>query len=121
MYQSFFKNPYRYYPEFDENQDSLNVIDKLLLNNTDVYLDFLIEINADMLTHAGTDEGFEGADQATEYYRRNLRMYSNMNRIKLTKEDRVFILMGASHTAFFRDFISRSPKYEMVKTFDYFE
>jgi len=33
----------------------------------------------------------------------------------------VFILMGASHTAFFRDFISRSPKYEMVKTFDYFE
>ena len=121
MYQSFFNNPYTYYPEIDENQDSLNVIDKLLMNNTDVYLDFLIEINADMLTHAGTDEGFEGADQATEYYRRNLRMYSNMNRIKLTKEDRVFILMGASHTAFFRDFISRSPKYEMVKTFDYFE
>jgi len=46
-------------------------------------------------------------------------MYSNLNRISLDKEDRVFIMMGASHTAFFRDFISRSPKYEMVNTFDY--
>jgi len=53
------------------------------------------------------------------YYQRNLRMYSNLNRIKLNEEDRIFILMGASHTAFFRDFISRSPKYEMVNSFDY--
>ena len=46
-------------------------------------------------------------------------MYSNLNRIQLKKTDRVFILMGAAHTAFFRDFISRSPKYKMVNTFDY--
>ena len=39
--------------------------------------------------------------------------------IKVAENDRVFILMGASHTAFFRDFISRSPKYEMVNTFEY--
>jgi len=95
------------------------LFDKLKSINHDRTLDFLITVNADMLTHAGTDNGFEGADEAAKYYQRNLRMYSNLNRIKLNEEDRVFILMGASHTAFFRDFISRSPKYEMVNSFDY--
>lgn len=72
-----------------------------------------------MLTHAGTEDGFEGADEAAKYYQRNLRMYSNLNRIELDEDDRVFILMGASHTAFFRDFMSRDPKYKMVDTFKY--
>jgi len=75
--------------------------------------------NADILTHVGSEKGFEGADEAAKYYQRNLRMYSNLNRIELNKDDRVFILMGASHTAFFRDFMSRSPKYYMVKTSEY--
>jgi hypothetical protein len=78
-----------------------------------------IAINADILNHAGTKDNFEGADEAANYYRRNLRMYSNLNRIPLEKQNRVFILMGASHTAFFRDFMSRSPKYEMENTFSY--
>lgn len=36
-----------------------------------------------MLTHAGTKYNFEGADEAAKYYQRNLRMYSNLNRIEL--------------------------------------
>ena len=46
-------------------------------------------------------------------------MYTEMNRLDIKSTDRIFILMGASHTAFFRDFIRRSPKYEMANTFDY--
>ncbi len=48
-----------------------------------------------------------------------MRIYSNLNRIKLTKDDRVLILMGAAHTAMLREFIKRSPKFEMVNTVDY--
>jgi len=103
--------------KIDENK--LSLLDKLILMNTDKYLDNSITNNADILTHFGTKGNFEGADEAAIYYQRNLRMYSNLNRITLSKDDRVFIMMGASHTAFFRDFISRSPKYEMVNTFDY--
>ncbi len=83
------------------------------------FLDFLTAVNSDQLTHVGSEDGFEGADEAAKYYQRNLRMYTNLNRLDLSKDDRVFILMGASHTAFFRDFTSRSHKYEMVNTFDY--
>ena len=118
-YNSYYEEPLSFYPPVNVDQDSLNLRDKLKLTNHDSYLDFLIAVNADMLSHAGSEKGFEGADEAAKYYQRNLRMYSNLNRIDLNENDRVFILMGASHTAFFRDFISRSPKYEMVNTFDY--
>ena len=120
-YNRFYKNPYKFYPKIDFNGDSLNLLDKLKLKNHKRYLDFSKAINADMLTHAGTEKGFEGADEATKFYQRNLRMYTNLNRIQLNKNDRVFILMGSAHTAFFRDFFSRSPKYKMVNTFDYLE
>lgn len=118
-HNKYYDNPESFYPEIDINEDSLNLIEKLKLVNQNQYLDFLIAVNADMLTHAGSTEEFEGADEAAKYYQRNLRMYSNLNRVELDKNDRVFILMGASHTAFFRDFISRSPKYAMVNTFEY--
>lgn len=119
-YNEYYRNPYQFYPDLENMDDNnLSLLDKLKLLNDDEFLDFVLAVNADMLTHAGSEEAFEGADEAAKCYQRNLRMYSNLNRIELDKDDRVFILMGASHTAFFRDFISRSPKYEMVNTFDY--
>ncbi|CAL2084237.1 DUF5694 domain-containing protein [Tenacibaculum sp. 190524A02b] len=118
-HDKYYQNPLQYYPEVNYSEKELNLLDKLKQTNHDRYLDFLITVNADMLTHVGTNESFEGADEAAKYYQRNLRMFSNLNRLELKEDDRVFILMGASHTAFFRDFISRSPKYKMVDTFEY--
>lgn len=121
MYNAYDKEYEKFYPQINFDENSMTLLEKLKETNKDEYLDFLITVNADILTHAGTDGNFEGADEATKYYQRNLRMYSNLNRIELSEDDRIFILMGASHTAFFRDFISRSPKYKMVNTFDYLE
>jgi len=118
-YKSFYKNPEKTFPFLAVDENDLTLKEKFVAMNSKRYLDFLITVNADMLTHAGTDGNYEGADEAAKYYQRNLRMYSNMNRIDLKPDDRVFVLMGASHTAFFRDFISRSPKYHMVDTMDY--
>ena len=118
-HNKYYKDLFKFYPQIDIKMDKLNLPDKLKLTNQNTYLDFLIEVNAEMLSHVGSEKGFEGADEATKYYQRNIRMYSNLNRINLTENDRVFILLGASHTAYFRDFISRSPKYKMVNTFDY--
>lgn len=119
MLKKYYRNPIPFHTSAQVDLDNLSLLNHLKLSNHDLYLDFLITANADMLTHIGSKKGFEGADEAAKYYQRNLRMYSNFNRIKLTENDRVFILMGASHTAFFRNFISRSPKYKMVNTFDY--
>ena len=118
-YDSYFIDPDKFYPEVNVNLEDLSLFERLKIMNNNIYLDWMIAENADMLTHAGTDGNFEGADEAAKYYQRNLRMYTEMNRLDIEPSDRVFILMGASHTAFFRDFISRSPKYEMLNTFDY--
>ena len=118
-HNEFYKNPLSFYPDIYLEKEDSDLLDRLKQVNHDQFLDFLIAVNADMLTHIGTNDGFEGADEAAKYYQRNLRMYSNLNRLKLNEDDRVFILMGASHTAFFRDFISRSPKYKMVDTFKF--
>ncbi|UJF22664.1 DUF5694 domain-containing protein [Shewanella sp. OMA3-2] len=45
-----------------------------------------------------------------------MKIYSNLNRIKMHSKDRVFILMGSAHTAMLKEFINRSPKFEMVDT-----
>lgn len=118
-YDSYFTNPDKFYQEVNVNLENLSLFERLKIINNNIYLDWMIAENADMLTHAGTDGNFEGADEAAKYYQRNLRMYTEMNRLDIKSTDRIFILMGASHTAFFRDFIRRSPKYEMANTFDY--
>ncbi|PWJ43212.1 DUF5694 domain-containing protein [Sediminitomix flava] len=118
-YNKYYQNIPSFYPNINFNEESLSLLDRLKTTNRSEYLDLLIAINADMLTHAGSENGFEGADEASKFYQRNLRMYSNLNRIELNEDDRVFILMGGAHTAFFRDFINRSPKYKMVDTFEY--
>jgi len=118
-HDKYYEDPFSFYPSIDVNEDTLSLQKKLELMNTDEYLNFLIAVNADMLTRAGTENNFEGADEAAKYYQRNLRMYSNLNRLDLNKDDRIFILMGASHTAFFRNFMRGDPKYKMVDTFEY--
>ncbi len=102
-----------------QKMDAGNTWDKLRTTNQPETLDFLLNINADILTHVSTEGNFEGADEAAKFYQRNLRMYSNLNQLDLQEDDRVFILMGATHTAFFREFMERSPKYELVNVFDY--
>ena len=106
FYNQFYENPIQFYPKLNVDENAMTLFEKLVGINSNYYLDFLMTINADMLTHAGTDHNFEGADEAAKYYKRNLRIYSNLNRIELSSDDRVFILMGGSHTAFLRDFIN---------------
>ena len=62
---------------------------------------------------------FEGADIIAEFYKRNLRMYTNFSDIPLTKNDRVLIIMGATHTAYFDIFIENNPKYQLQNISNY--
>lgn len=101
------------------NYDNLSLLEKFKVENHPQYLDFLINVNADMLTYVSTQGKFEGADEAAKFYQRNLRMYSNFNQIDLKPNDRVFIIMGGAHTAFFNEFMKRSPKYQLVNPFNY--
>jgi len=58
-----------------------------------------------------SEKNYEGAKVISAFYERNLRMYSNLNDLKLSKNDRVFILTGAAHTAYLDIFIGNSEKF----------
>ncbi|WP_190808384.1 DUF5694 domain-containing protein [Flagellimonas sp. S3867] len=118
-YNEFQSDPFKAIPGLNIFEEGLSLKEKLFRMNHPKFLDFLITANADILTYVGTKNSFEGADEAAKYYQRNLRIYSNLNRLPLTKKDRVFILSGGSHTAFLNEFMKRSLKYEVVNTFDY--
>ncbi len=97
----------------------LPVREQLKKFNLGETLEKIININADLLTYSSTKGNFEGADETSKFYRRNLRIFSNLNQVPVTPNDRIFIIMGATHTAFLNEFMKRSPKYELVPVTDY--
>ena len=95
----------KYWKLSDENEKKnpekgISFYDLFKLNNHPQYLESLININADLLTYISSKGNAEGADEAAKFYHRNLVMFSNLNQIPVDKNDRIFILMGAGHTAF---------------------
>lgn len=66
-----------------------------------------------------TEKNYEGAKIISDFYERNLRMYSNLNTIPLTKNDRVFILLGSTHTAYLDIFIENSDKFMLENPMKY--
>ena len=99
--------------------DSLSTNARILLLNSVAFQQYLMNVNADILTYAATRDHFEGADEASKFYHRNLRIFSNLNQVPAKMTDRIFILMGGTHTAFLNDFMSRSPRYELVDIFNF--
>ncbi|GAA4180903.1 DUF5694 domain-containing protein [Sphingobacterium ginsenosidimutans] len=99
--------------------ENLSVLEKLKLFNRKATFQKFINLNADILTHNSTKGNFEGADEASKFYRRNLRIFSNLNQIPVNNDDRIFIIMGATHSAFLDEFMQRSPKYQLVDIENY--
>jgi len=114
---AYFQNAIALNNKFEAQNPS--VLERLIITNQPYYLDFLLNVNADLLAHTASQGNFEGADEAAKFYQRNLRMYSNLNQINMDKNDRILILLGATHTAFLNQWLSRSPKYQLVNTLDY--
>ena len=114
----------KYWKLSDENENKnpekgIPFYDLFKLNNHPQYLESLINMNADLLTYISSKGNAEGADEAGKFYHRNLVMFSNLNQIPINKNDKIFILMGGTHTAFFMDFLRRSPKYKIENVFKY--
>lgn len=91
----------------------------LKIINSDKAYDFFINSNADILMYANSKNGFEGADEASKFYKRNIRMFANINKIQMKKNDRVLIISGVTHAAYFSKFMRRSMIYELEPITNY--
>lgn len=64
---------------------------------------------------AGNSEDSTGSFLASEWYRRNLMMYSHIQKTVSSEDERIMILSGASHIAMFKDFIDYNPTWKTLE------
>ncbi len=68
-----------------------------------------------IFTRFGTNRYPIGADQfITKYYNRNIRIYSNIQRVITNKGDRVLVIYGNTHMSILRNLFESSPLYKLV-------
>jgi hypothetical protein len=109
---------------WDARYDSLQALHDTLLTRTSLE-EFLLYLNSDdsqakavgrwlVDTKRGTNVEPVGADGfITRYFLRNVRIFSNVQRIIDSPSDRVLILYGNTHGYFLRELFRASPEYRL--------
>jgi hypothetical protein len=62
---------------------------------------------------------YEKADQVSNWYKRELRIFSNINRITEFPNDRILLIIGAGHLKIQRDFALDAPQFCLIETEPY--
>ena len=95
--------------EFYRYQNSEEAIER----NHQFYFKYLLPI--------AQGQNYAGADMVASWYKRNLRIMNNLERLQLSRTDRVFILFGQGHVKLLRDFINQTPGFCVVNTEAYLQ
>lgn len=72
------------------------------------------------LLNIAEGKSFPGPELVSDMYERNLKIMSNIFRITNNPDDRILVIYGNGHTAFFKSMLLGSQKFEWVDVFDYF-
>ncbi|QIX61769.1 hypothetical protein HER32_11500 [Hymenobacter sp. BT18] len=72
----------------------------------------------DMLNKAGSVESFAGSWLVSEWYRRNLYMYSVVQKTVEPTDQRVLVLAGSAHTAMMREFAQYDSRFQLKELKD---
>ena len=75
----------------------------------------------DMLLPDETDAPYGQADQVANWYKRNLRIFTNINRIADFPSDRILLLIGSGHETILSDFARQSSYFCLVDVEDYLQ
>lgn len=98
----------------------------------DNWLDVFIDMNSpenirrdhsyyiDALPLVGADGEYQGTDVTATWYKRNLRIYTNIARLN-REGDRLFLLIGAGHLGVLRELFASSSRFELVDPLQYLE
>ncbi len=68
-----------------------------------------------LANQGGEIDNFVGSHLASEWYKRNLQMYSIIQKSIERGDKRIMILAGSSHIAMFKDFIDYNPDWKTVE------
>lgn len=72
----------------------------------------------DYANRAGAKDVFVGANLVSEWYKRNLHMYSLVQKLTAANDKSIVVLAGAGHTAILREFVKNDARFELVEVED---
>ena len=67
------------------------------------------------LAHFGEPGDWAGADLVSDWFRRNMRIYSNVTRLADSPNERVLVIFGAGHLGWLRHDVSSDPTLRLRK------
>lgn len=95
-----------------------DLIQKILAQNTTVSRQKNSAWYIQIANRAGDSSNFIGTYLASEWFRRNLYMYSQLQKHTGNKDRYVVLLLGAGHVAMIKKFIEEDDRFEMVELKD---
>ena len=103
---------------FPEYSTSNSLITRLLEMNTPQYRKLDCSWYINYTNRGGAATNFVGAYLTSEWYKRNLYMYSMVQKLTTTTDENVVVLLGASHIAMIERFIKDDDRFEIVELKD---
>lgn len=95
-----------------------NIKEMLLDINEPKNIEYSIDWYLNYCNIAGTTRDTIGVFLTSEWYKRNLYMYSLLQKQISPKDQRIMVLSGASHTTLLRQFASRNPDWKIIELKD---
>ncbi|MNE74592.1 hypothetical protein D3C80_1706820 [compost metagenome] len=69
----------------------------------------------EVANRAGNPDDFTGPSLVSNWYKRNLYMYSLIQKLTESTDNKIMVLVGAGHAAIIREFITHDPEFEIVE------
>lgn len=70
------------------------------------------------IASVGHDSTYVGAEVVSEWYKRNIHIFANIEDIA-SSGDRIIVIFGSGHVPILRDFVERSPQLKLINPIDY--
>jgi len=94
------------------------LVEMLFYFNEDEYRRSDINWYVNLANQGGKIDDFSGTHLASEWYKRNLNMYSVIQKSVTESDEKIMILAGASHISMFKEFIDYNPEWKTVELKD---
>lgn len=100
--------------EFDNKiQSGISLTELTYYLNTSEFRDFHNNFHNNLMLLAGGPDDFSGPLLTSEWFKRNLYMWSLIQKNVDESDDRVLVLVGAGHAAMFELFIGENPNWKI--------
>lgn len=101
----------------NQMQKTKSILEILRVMNKQDTLNIAQSLYTDMAT-VGASDNYIGADVVSDWYKRNLKIYANLNKIA-EPNDRILFIIGQGHKPILQQLVKESARMKLVEVLDF--